>query len=44
MACDDLTSVATGYAGFYVAPVIPPPGLLFSEHSAPIDVDANPSE
>ena len=38
-----ILSVATGCAGFYVAPVIPPPGLLYSEYSAPIDVDANPS-
>ena len=39
-----ILSVATGCAGFYVAPVIPPPGFLYSEYSAPIDVDANPTK
>ena len=37
-------AVATGCAGFYVAPVIPPPGFLYAKLSAPIDTDANPTK
>lgn len=36
-----LLTLGTGCAGFYVAPVVPPPGFIFSEYSAPLDVDAD---
>jgi len=37
MACGALTSAC---AGIYGAPVVPPPGFIFSRFSAPLDIDA----
>ena len=33
-----------GCAGIYVAPVVPPGGLLYSELSAPIDIGVNKTQ
>ncbi len=33
-------SVTTACAGIYGAPVVPPPGFLFSRFAAPLDIDA----
>jgi len=36
--------LSTACAGIYGAPVVPPPGFLFSRFSAPLDIDAQATE
>ena len=35
-----LCASLVGCAGFYVAPVVPPPGFVYTEYRAPVDIDA----
>ncbi|MEM7260503.1 MAG: TRL-like family protein [Planctomycetota bacterium] len=39
--CCGLALGATGCAGMYAAPVVPAPGMLYTNMKAPLDIDAD---